>query len=119
MTDVAVVDVNSLPPTALLILEVLAARHRLGEHLWPFPSRLQPQVGTLARLGLVWTASGNVPYTVRAGLTDRGVAEMLHGPYVSPVHEPVDRVRALAKAAEAAGTVLLPSQVLAALGEAS
>lgn len=110
-------DVDALPPTQLLVLEVLAARHRLGERLWPFPSRLQPQIGALCRLGLVWEASGNVPYTVRAGLTDAGVEAMLHGPYVSPAHQPVERVRKLAEAAKDAGTMLLPSQVLSALGE--
>ncbi len=117
MTTATDLDVDSLPPTQLLILEVLAARHRLGERLWPFPSRLQPQIGALDRLGLVWQASGNVPYTVRAGLTDAGVKAMLHGPYVPPVHEPAERVRKLAEAAKAAGTTLWPSQVLAALGD--
>lgn len=111
------VDVDRLPPTQLLVLEVLAARHRLGERLWTFPSYLQRQVDALCRAGLAWQASGNVPYTVRAGLSDAGVAKMLHGSYVSPVYQPLERVRALAKAAEAAGTTLAPSQVLAALGE--
>lgn len=110
-------DVDNLPPTQELILEVLAARHRLGERLWPFPSSLQRQIDALCHAGLAWQASGNVPRTVRAGLTDAGVAEMLHGPYVSPVHKPIERVRALATAAEAAGTMLMRSQVLAALGE--
>lgn len=118
VTATTEVNIDALPPTQWLVLEVLAARRRLGKRLWPFPSRLQPQIGALDRLGLVWQASGNVPYTVRAGLTDAGVKAMLHGPYVSPVHRPVERVKALATAAEAAGTVLLPSQVLTALGEA-
>jgi hypothetical protein len=114
---VADVGVGGLPPTQYLILEVLAARYRLGERLWTFPSRVQRQIGVLDRLGLVWQASGVVPYRVRAGLTDAGVkAMLLHRPYVSPVDKPAARVRALAEAADGAGTMLLPSQVLAALG---
>lgn len=109
------VDIGTLPPTQVLVLEVLAARHRLGERLWTFPSHLQRQISALDRLGLVWQASGVVEHTVRASLTDAGVEKMLHGPYVSPAHKPIERVRELAEAAQAAGTMLLPSQVLAAL----
>jgi hypothetical protein len=118
MTETAEVDIDSLPPTQLLILEVLAARHRLGERLWPFPSRLQPQVDALERAGLVEQMSGNVERSVRVSLTEAGSAAMLHGPYVSPVHEPLEKVRLLATGAKAAGISLWPEQVLAALGEA-
>ena len=40
--EVADVDTDSLPPTQYLVLEVLAARARLGEACWTFPSRLKP-----------------------------------------------------------------------------
>jgi hypothetical protein len=114
MTAVTV-DVDTLPPTQLLILEVLAARHRLGEHVWPFPTSVAPAVAALNRAGLVDQLNGNQPHTVRAQLTDKGRAAVLFGDYVSPLHTPTERIRALCVAAEAAGTTLLPSQILAAL----
>lgn len=112
------VDVDSLPPTQQLILEVLVARHRLGEKLWPFPSRLQSAIGALDKAGLVWQANGVVPHTVRAGLTAEGVTALVHDGYVSPFAAPVERVRRLCEAARADGKDLMglaPSQVLAAL----
>jgi hypothetical protein len=42
-------------------------------------------VGALAVTGLVWRASGNVPHTVRAGLTDAGVLQVLSDDYVAPL----------------------------------
>lgn len=44
---------DDLTPTEYLILEVLAARFRLGEHLWPFPNRFRPALRTLHAKGLV------------------------------------------------------------------
>ena len=32
-------DTDSLPPTQYLVLDVLAARYRLGENAWTFPAR--------------------------------------------------------------------------------
>lgn len=117
------VDIDRLPPTQFLILEVLAARHRLGETLWTFPASLKPAVAALDRLGLVWQASGVVEYTIRAGLTDAGRAACVSGDYVPPFAKPIERVRRLCEAARDDGTDLFrlaPSQVLAALdGRAS
>lgn len=116
------IDIDSLPPTLpptqQLILEVLAARHRLGERLWPFPSRLQKAVDALNRTGLIWQTSGNVPHTVRAGLTAAGIAAVVSDGYVSPFAAPIERVRRLCEAAQEDGRDLMrlaPSQVLAAL----
>lgn len=79
------VDIEALSPTQELVLEVLAARYRLGETLWPFTTKLTPSVRTLEALGLVWWKSGVVERTIQVGLTDAGVKEMLGLTYVSPL----------------------------------
>ena len=73
------VDVDRLPPTQLLILEVLAARTRLGHTLWPFGARLRRQLDALRGLGLIQICDD-----VKAELTDAGRAAMMHGPYKPP-----------------------------------
>jgi len=78
-------DVDTLPPTQHLVLEVLAARHRLGENLWPFRSTLAPALRGLEQLGLVWTMHGSVENTVRAGLTEAGRDAVLSSTYIPPV----------------------------------
>lgn len=57
------VDVDSLPPTQYLILDVLAARYRTGETLWTFPARsgIVAAAHRLAQLGLVGVKSGTRP----------------------------------------------------------
>jgi len=67
-----VVDVDALPPTQYLVMEVLAARWRLGDRAWTFPSRLTPVMRSLEAAGLVWWKSGVVQGTVLAGFTDTG-----------------------------------------------
>jgi hypothetical protein len=78
-------DVDRLPPTQYLILEVLAARCRLGEQLWPFPTRLRAQLAALTTAGLVDTRSGPVAGSMQAWLTDAGRAVMLAADYVPPL----------------------------------
>lgn len=80
------VDADALPPTQYLLLEVLAARHRTGEHLWTFPARpaIRAAVDQLARLGLVGWKGGIEPKTIRAWLTDAGKLEALLDGYESP-----------------------------------
>jgi hypothetical protein len=112
------VDTDALPPTQYLILDVMQARSRMGETHWTFPQRLEPSARRLEDLGLVWLRSGPAEKAFEVWLTDVGRDLLLSKPWVSPMSAPVDRVRKLAEAAQAAGTMLLPSQVLAALGEA-
>jgi len=81
-------DVDALPPTQFLVLEVLGARHRLGENLWPFRSTLVPALRALEQLGLVWTMHGSVENTVRAGLTETGRDAVLSCEYVPPAFRP-------------------------------
>lgn len=78
-------DVDALPPTQYLALEVLAARHRLGEHLWTFPTNIRPALEALALAGLVGWKGGATHGTVRAWLTETGRAAVLAGSYSPPV----------------------------------
>lgn len=80
----AAVDVDVLPPIQYLIVEVLAARHRSGEHMWNFPKRLRPQLRALEHLGLIGYRSGPEPRTCQAWLTDAGRAGWLLDGYVTP-----------------------------------
>lgn len=64
-------DTRKLPPTHELILEVLAARHRLEEHAWTFDARLSPHVERLEKEhGLVGWKQGVVAKTILVWLTD-------------------------------------------------
>jgi hypothetical protein len=73
------IDVDSLPPTRLLILEVLAARTRLGHHRWPFDARLRRQLDALHGLGLI-----QIWNDVEAELTEAGRAAIMFGDYEAP-----------------------------------
>ena len=77
-------DPDTLPPTQQLVLEVLAARSRLGENAWTFPSRLVPTLEALSRAGLIWWKSGVAERTCLAGLTDSGRAAVLLAGYAPP-----------------------------------
>lgn len=65
---------TKLTPTQDLILDVLAGRYRLGDTLWTFDSRLSPAIDGLSDLGLVQPMHGTVHKTVRASLTEAGIA---------------------------------------------
>src|SRR5262249_51993619 len=73
-----------LPPTQYLVMEVLAARHRLGENAWTFPSRLRPALGALSGLGLLWWKWATIPDHCLAGLTDAGRSSALSPTYQPP-----------------------------------
>jgi hypothetical protein len=77
--------VGSLPPTQYLIVETLAARHRLGEPFWTFPTRLLSVVRALAAIGLVWHRPAPTPSAVQVGLTAAGRAAVLDAGYRPPV----------------------------------
>jgi hypothetical protein len=64
---------DDLPPTQYLVMEVLAARYRLGETLWPFPTTVAPALRVLNDAGLIELMDGNIAHTVRASLTDEGI----------------------------------------------
>lgn len=76
------VDVDTLPPTQYLILEVLAARYRTGEQTWTFPNRVRPALEALSAAGLIgWKAA---PGLALAWLTDAGRAAALSPTYKPP-----------------------------------
>lgn len=79
------VDIATLPPTQYLLLEVLAARHRLGEKVWTLPSRTRGTASRLEVTGLVATKDGPVEHTYLAWLTDRGREAVLSDSYVAPI----------------------------------
>jgi len=78
------VDVDSLPITQALCMEVLAGRYRLGETLWTFDARCGTALNALERHGLVTTMHGILERTVRASLTAAGREAVLSPTYVSP-----------------------------------
>ena len=73
-----------MTPTQELILEVLAARHRLGEPFWPFSRRLRRHLDILQAAGLISYESDVMPDAYRVRLTEAGRREALSDTYVSP-----------------------------------
>lgn len=73
MTANKVYTEADLTPGEHLVMEVLAARWRLGEHIWTFDSSGKRWVNSLADKGLVTVMHGMVENTVRAGLTADGL----------------------------------------------
>jgi hypothetical protein len=74
----------SFTPTEELILDVLAARTRLGEKVWTFKSRQGHALQLLTDKGLVFTMHGVTEATIRAGLTDEGKAQAFSDGYNPP-----------------------------------
>ena len=78
-------DIDGLPPTQYLVMGVLAARARLGEPYWTFPSRMRPTMHALAGRGLLWWQRGPTPLTIQAFLTPEGRTAVLYDGYRIPV----------------------------------
>lgn len=79
-----------LPPTQYLIMGVLAARHRLGEHLWTFPSNLAVPMRALEEQGLISVMHGITSGSIRARLTEAGIKHSLKPDYVTPIQDVYD-----------------------------
>ena len=77
--------VTELPTSQYLILEVLAARSRLGEACWTFPTRCHPALRRLEARGLVTYKSGVIEHTLLAWFTDKGRALALSESYTPPI----------------------------------
>jgi hypothetical protein len=77
---------QQFPPTQELVLEVLAARYRLGEHGWTFARRpaIRTALQCLADDGLIGYKAGVVQGTFLAWLTDSGRKETLSASYHPP-----------------------------------
>lgn len=80
---------GQLTPTQDLVMEVLAARHRLGEVVWPFvrSTGVTRAIHALIAQGLVWTMNGQVERSIRVGLTEEGREWVLDTSYVSPAEK--------------------------------
>lgn len=76
---------EDLTPTEDLVLNVLGARYRLGEHGWTFSTRVRPAVRSLRQRGLVNYKSGTVENTLLVFLTTAGVQTAIGETYVPPV----------------------------------
>lgn len=83
--DRDVYDIDLLPATSYLVMEVLGARWRCGEVAWTFPSRIRPALRHLEGEGLIAYKAGSHPKTCLAWLTDAGKDAMLTGNYTQPV----------------------------------
>ena len=113
--DVEAIDVDALPLTQYLIIETLAARHRLGEPFWTFPNRVKPMLRKLADAGWVSFESA-VTNDVRARLTDAGRVGAFDGRYSAPLETELAHLRsvvagveALAEKLEAEANAMCPS----------
>ena len=73
-------------PTEYLILELLAARHRLGEEFWTFPAwgTFRKALRSLERQRLVGWKSGTAQNTFVARLTPFGRLAVLNPEYAPP-----------------------------------
>lgn len=80
-----------LTPTQDLILEVLAARYRLGEAVWTFDKRHRAVLQQLVTRKLVVLMHGITNDTVRAGLTKLGVGRYIDENYVPPIIKEIER----------------------------
>jgi len=85
MGTAAAETLPGLTPTEDLLLEVLIARHRLGERLWTFEARHRKAIGSLADKGLVASMHGIVEHTVRASLTPAAIKAYVSPKYVPPI----------------------------------
>lgn len=74
-----------LTPTEDLVMEVLAARYRLGENIWTFDSRHARTLARLADRDLVRTMHGMVEKSVRASMTQKGIEAYIDEHYVPPI----------------------------------
>lgn len=102
---------TDLTPTQDLLMNLLVARHRLGERLWTFDARHKTALEQLADRGLATVMHGAVENTVRASLTEAGRAEWVSETYVPPLLAQVEAAAA-ARAADAYDTGFLRGEVV-------
>lgn len=84
MPNVTLADMEQLPPTQYLILEVLESRYRTGTTYWTFPNSLRQAAGHLEEAGLVWLRSGPEPGWFEARLTDTATGILLSQTWAQP-----------------------------------
>jgi hypothetical protein len=74
-----------LPLTQELIVEVLIARSRLGELLWPFPTSAGKSLKALADREIIGYQSASVEKHYNAWFTESGKKRYLSYNYVPPI----------------------------------
>ncbi|WIB65287.1 hypothetical protein [Curtobacterium sp. MCBD17_040] len=92
--DVSKVDFEALPAKQSLIVDILTARHRLGEPFWPIEVTLDKTLDALLRLGVVevWTYTSEHH---RVMLTDAAKKRLIDGvKYTSPLERELAEARA-------------------------
>lgn len=67
-----IVEQTKLPPSQYLMLETLAARYRLGEMFWTFPSNQSDIARGLEIKNLVQWKHGVAEHTIHVWLTEAG-----------------------------------------------
>lgn len=70
-----------------LMVDLLVARHRLGEPFWPVSTKLTRTYHELKEKGYVSILNGHVEGTVRLMLTDAAQKELLHDATFSPMEK--------------------------------
>lgn len=84
-------DSADLPPLQYAILELVAARYRLGEHAWSVDTKCRRAVDALRQAGLVTVRDAPVERTLMVGLTEAGRDATLSPTYRGPVQDAEDR----------------------------
>lgn len=84
---------RDLPPAQALVMEVLAARARLGEPYWTFSTRHRGLIAALELKGLVASKSGIVERTCLAWLTDKGREATQSATYKAPAVAELDDLK--------------------------
>lgn len=78
-------DPVHVTPTEDLLMEVLSARYRLGDHLWTFDSRHKKPLERLEAKGLITVLHGIVDHSLRASMTQAGIDMYVSKTYESPL----------------------------------
>lgn len=78
-------DYSDLTAAEELFIELLIARHRLGEEVWNFSMRELNVARRLTKKGYVATKAGITQGNFRAWLTDDAKKVLLAYPYVPPI----------------------------------
>lgn len=78
-------DYSDLTEAEELFVELLIARHRLGETMWNFSMRELTVARRLRKKGYIETKAGITEGNFRAWLTDEAKDVLLAFPYVPPI----------------------------------
>jgi len=88
--DITTVDFEALPAKQGLIVDVLTARHRLGEPFWPIEVTLEKHLDALAALGVVMVCTDTPDYH-RVNLTEAALKALIGDKtYRSPLEKERD-----------------------------